>query len=77
MVLFLKELLHISNFQHKVQALQTVENVNHVVVGVLFEVSESHFTSKADQSLQFDVGVAVYVVELEKFVNHELKTIVV
>lgn len=47
MVLFLEELFHISNFQHVVQPLQAVKDVNYVVVGVFFEIAEGHFASKA------------------------------
>lgn len=77
MVLLLQELFHVSNFEHVVQALQTVKDVYNVMVGVFFEVTKSHFSSEAHQRFQFDVCVLVKVVELEEFINHELQTVVV
>ena len=74
-VMLLQALLDAALFQEEVQALQAVQDVNHVMVVILLEVSELHFCGEIAHGLELNVVQFEEVVVFEYLEGQELQTV--
>ena len=74
-VMLLQALLDTTLLQEEVQALQTIQYMNHVVVVILLEVSELHFCGEIAHGLELNVVQFEEVVVFEYLEGQELQTV--
>ena len=74
-VMLLQTLLDTALLQEEVKALQTVQDMDHVVVVILFEVAELHFCGEIAHGLELDVVQFEEVVVFEYLEGQELQTV--
>ena len=74
-VMLLQTLLDTALLEEEVQTLQTVQDMDHVVVVILFEVAELHFCSEIAHGLELDVVQFEEVVVFEYLEGQELQTV--
>ena len=74
-VMLLQTLLDTALLEEEVQTLQTVQDMDHVVVVILFEVAELHFCGEIAHGLELDVVQFEEVVVFEYLEGQELQTV--
>jgi len=74
-VMLLQALLDTALLQEEVQTLQTVQDMDHVVVVIFLEVSELHFCGEIAHGLELNVVQFEEVVVFEYLEGQELQTV--